>query len=129
MNAVRPSGYVGTVGDAEVEVKASDEEVLFVLGAGYGEALEDVVAADGEGVVRVGDRIGFEIYLAARTEDGQAELVGQRTSFIFLLRWGFVAVVMSVVESGDVPGCVRVCGVEVILDLLLGDRLETQGVG
>lgn len=51
-------------------------DVLFVLGAGDREALEDVVAADGEGVVRVGDRVGFEVYLAAHAEDGQAELIG-----------------------------------------------------
>lgn len=37
---------------------------------------------------------------------------------------------MSMVECGDVPFCcVWVCGVEVLLDLFFGDRLDAEGVG
>ena len=51
--------------DADVEVQASDSEVLLVLETGFREALEDVVAEDGECVVRIVDTTGLEVHLTA----------------------------------------------------------------
>lgn len=122
INAVGPNGYVVTMGDTDVKVEVSDNKSLFVEGAGSCEALKNVAAMDSECIIRVGDRLGFEVYLAARAEDSQAELARRR--------WSVVTVLMSLIKCSDVPGCsLRVCGVEVLLDLLFGGRLNTQGVG
>ena len=122
INAVRPSGYVVRMADTDVEVKVSDSESLFIEVAGSCEALKDVAAMDSERVVRVGDCLGLEVYLAARAEDRQAKLAR--------CRWRVVTVLMSLVNCSDVPSCsLRVCGVEVLLDLLFGGRLSTEGVG
>ena len=59
VDAVGPGVDGADVGDADVEVEASDGEVLFVVEAGADEALEGVVAGDAEGVVGVGDFVGF----------------------------------------------------------------------
>ena len=76
VDAVGPGVDGAAVGDADVEIQASDGEVLFVVEAGADEALEGVVAGDAEGVVGVVDLVGFEVDLPAGAEECQAELVG-----------------------------------------------------
>ena len=68
VDAVGPGVNGAAVGDADVEVQASDGEVLFVEEAGADEALEDVVAGNAEGVVGVVDLVGFQVDLAAGAE-------------------------------------------------------------
>ena len=68
VDAVGPGVDGAAVGDADVEVQASDGEVLFVVEAGADEALEGVVAGDAEGVVRVVDLVGFQVDLPAGAE-------------------------------------------------------------
>lgn len=108
--------------DTDVKAEVSDSESLFIEKTVSCKALKDVAAMDSECVVRVGDRLGLEVDLAARAEDSQAELARRR--------WTIVTRLMSLVKCRDVPSCsLRVCGVEVLLDLLFGGRLNTQDVG
>ena len=68
VDAIEPGVDGADVGDADVEVQASDGEVLFVVEAGSDEALEGVVAGDAEGVVCVVDLVGFQVYLTTGAE-------------------------------------------------------------
>ena len=68
VDAVGPGVDAAGVRDADVEVQASDRKVLFVLEAISDEALEGVVAGEGEGVVCVVDLVGFQVDLAAGAE-------------------------------------------------------------
>ena len=68
VDAVGPGVDAAAVGDADVEVQASDGEVLFVLEAGFDEALEGVIAGDGEGVVFVVGHVSFQVDLPAGAE-------------------------------------------------------------
>lgn len=128
VDAVSPRVHAASVVDADAEAQAADREVLFVLEADSGEALEDVVAVDGEGVVRVRDHTGLQVDLTAGAKQGQAELVG--FAAILLLRWRSMAELVSIFGRGDVPGYnIRVRGVKLLLDLLFGERLDAGGVG
>ena len=118
------------MGDNDINVQASDSEILLVQHASPYEALEDVVAVESERVVRVMDLVGLQIDLTAGTEESQAELVRLGTSSLLLLRWRLVAGAVSIVKRSDVPGHgLRVCGVEVLLDLRFGGTLDAGGVG
>lgn len=56
------------MGDTDVEVQASDSEVLPVLETSSHETLEDVVAVESECVGRVVDLIGLQVDLTAGAE-------------------------------------------------------------
>ena len=133
-DAGRPGVYVGRMDDADVEVQASDSEVLLVLETGFREALEDVVAEDGKCVVRIVHTTGLEVHLTAAAKMSQAQLVGLGSFLTLgtLLRnwWRLVTDLMPMHDSSKVPAYSSwIRRVEVFLSLLLGHRLNADGVG
>lgn len=70
-NASRPGVYIARMHDADFQIQASNSEVLLVPETGFREALEDVVAEDGERVVRVVHTTGLEVHLTAAAKMSQ----------------------------------------------------------
>ena len=125
-NDSRPGVYIARMHDGDLEIQASNSEVLLVLETGFREALEDVVAVDGECVVRVLHTTGLEVHLTAAMKMSQTQLgLGN-----FLTLGALLTDPMPMLDTSNIPAYSNwICRVEVFLNLLLGRRFNADGVG
>ena len=125
-NDNRPGVYIARMHDAHLEIQASNSEVLLVLETGFREALEDVVAVDGECAVHVVHTTGLEVHLTAAAKMSQTQL---RLGNFLMLRT-LETDPMPMLDSSNIPACSNwICRVEIFLNRLLGRRFNADGMG